>query len=413
MDLITPSPRQLQFHQWERGIFIHFGLRTFHEGFRDMDERRMSLENFMPEDLDCDQWAATAKAAGFNYMVMTAKHHDGFANWPSKTTDFSVANTPWRDGKGDVVSEFVEACRRHDVHPGLYYSPFDQACPVYEDEGAYDDFFIQQISEILEPFGEIDILWFDGCGSEGHQYDWGRIVGEIRRMQPGILIFNMGDPDIRWIGNEEGFAPLDTRCVADHVPFSINDTEGDRTEKRWLVPECDCRMRERNWFYSDQDEHTVKSVDELMGMYYYSVGRGANLLLNIGPDRRGKLPDADAARLGEFHAEIQRRIASPFATLAEASQEGNVWKVSRPEVFACDHAIVAEDIAQGERIARFAIRANVHNNHKPITVFEGRWPGARAVCQFPTIRARNIWMEVEECEGEPQVARLDFCYSAR
>ena len=207
-DRIRPSARQLEFQQWERGIFLHFGLRTFYEGYKDFDTRGMDPAKFNPTALDCDQWVTTAKQAGFNYMVMTAKHHDGFAVWPSKTTEFSVAASAWKDGQGDVVREFIEACRRHDVHPGLYYSPFDAACPVFGDEKAYDDFFITQISEILEPYGPIDVLWFDGCGSEGHTYDWPRIVGEIRRMQPGVLIFNMGDPDIRWIGNEHGYAPL-------------------------------------------------------------------------------------------------------------------------------------------------------------------------------------------------------------
>ena len=413
MSLITPSPRQIEYQQWQRGIFIHFGLRTFHEGFRDMDERKMSLDNFRPEEkVDCNQWVATAKAAGFEYMVLTAKHHDGFANWPSKTTDFNIANTPYMDGKGDVVKDFVEACRRHGMHPGLYYSPFDDASPVYDDEKAYDDYFITQISEILEPYGPIDILWFDGCGSEGHTYDWRRIIGEIRRMQPNILIFSLGDPDFRWVGNEEGYAPADTRHVSDRVPFSVNETDGEKAAERWLPAECDCRMRERNWFYSENDEHTVKSVDELMGMYTYSVGRGANLLLNVGPDRRCKLPDLDAQRLLEFDREIQRRFQNPFAILGDCKRDGLEWRYRSEDIFRCDHVILGEDITQGERISRFAIRARVHGNQKPITVFEGQWPGFQAICPFPTIRAKEIWVEVLECEAEPQVRRMEFIYSA-
>ncbi|MHB1356920.1 MAG: alpha-L-fucosidase, partial [Anaerolineae bacterium] len=202
-----PTARQLEYQDWEFGLFLHFGLRTFYEGYRDWDERRMSPAAFNPSQLDCDQWVRIAAQAGVRYMVLVAKHHDGFANWPSRYTDFSVASSPWRAGGGDVVREFTQACAKYGMKTGLYYSPADINCPVYQDPGAYDDYFINQISELLVPYGPIDILWFDGCGSNDHLYDWPRIMGEIRRMQPNILIFNMGDPDFRWVGNESGLAP--------------------------------------------------------------------------------------------------------------------------------------------------------------------------------------------------------------
>ena len=403
-----PTPRQLAFHTWERGLFLHFGLRTFYEGWRDFDPRPMDPARFDPVELDCDRWARVAKRAGFRYMILTAKHHDGFANWPSKTTDFSVAQSPWRGGQGDVIREFTDACHRHGLKVGLYYSPFDASSPVYEEERAYDDYFIAQISELLVPYGQIDILWFDGCGSEGHQYDWLRILGEIRQMQPEILIFNMGDPDIRWIGNEDGYAPLGTRNVVDHVPFSVNADDPAVAERRWLCPECDSRMRDRNWFYSDRDEHTVKSVDDLMGMYDYSCGRGCNMLINIGPDRRGLLPDADTARLIEFGDALQKRFSHPLATLADFTREGDSWAFESSSWTPVDHMVIGEDIALGESITRFAIKAQAGHSQMPITLYEGHTVGYRAICGFPTFRARRIWVEVLASESDIVLSRIEL-----
>ena len=286
MKTAIPTARRLEYQDWEFGMFMHFGIRTFYEGHRDWDGKPMSAEKFNPSNLDCNQWVETAKKAGMRYMVLTAKHHDGFANWPSKYTDFSVARAQWRGGKGDVIREFTDACRRGGMKCGLYYSPADWSCPVYKEEKAYDDYFINQVGEILTGYGDLDILWFDGCGSEGHTYDWKRIMGEVRRMQPRILIFNMGDPDFRWVGNESGLAPIpcwNTVVDSPHVEAPLVE----KGTPLWLPAECDCMMRFSNWFYEDADKDRVKGLDELMGLYYYSVGRGCNLMINIGPDRSG------------------------------------------------------------------------------------------------------------------------------
>jgi len=397
MGRALPTARQIEYQSWELGLFLHFGLRTFYEGFRDFDERKMSPEAFQPSELDCASWAKIAREAGFKYTIMTAKHHDGFALWPSSTTGFSVASSSWRSGKGDVVREFLEACRGAGLKSGLYYSPFDADSPVYADARAYDDFFIQQVSELLEPYGEIDILWFDGCGSEGHEYDWPRITAEIRRMQPNILIFNLGDPNIRWVGNEDGYAPLATSSVV--------TVDGGEV---WLPAECDSRMRDRNWFYSDADAHTVKSVDELMGMYYHACGRNSNMLINIGPDRRGLLPDLDAARLVAFGREVRRRFATPLANLADCEHTGDSWEYHASPSALVDHAVIGENIARGEAIRRFAIVATTWCSGKPITVFEGRTVGHKAICRFPPIRVRSIRLSVLEAEGGVELRQLEF-----
>lgn len=408
---IIPGARQLAFQDWEYGLFIHFGLRTFYEGYVDFDERPMSPSAFNPVELDCGQWIRTAKQAGMNYAVFTAKHHDGFSNWPSAYTEMSVAHTPWKDGKGDVVGKFVAACRKYGVKPGLYYSPYDASAESFLHDGkAYDDYFVNQITELPTKYGEIDILWFDGCGSEDHEYDWPRIFGEIRRLQPNILIFNMGDPDFRWVGNEDGVAPYPCWNTVDAVDFSIQTERKEQLgESLWLPAECDVQLR-ANWFYSDHDEHTVKSIDELIGLYYYSVGRGANLLLNIGPDRRGLLPDKDAERILEFGEVIRQRFASPIATLADCEREGRCWTFRPERPILLDHAVIQEELAHGESIRSFRISVMTQKSQRLIPVYEGKSVGHKAICRFAPIRAREVVMEVLESNGEPIVRELSFHY---
>ncbi|MDQ3812506.1 MAG: alpha-L-fucosidase [Armatimonadota bacterium] len=411
-----PTPQQLAFQDWEFGLFLHFGIRTFYEGHRDWDGKPMSPAAFNPTSLDCDQWARVAQEAGMKYIVFTAKHHDGFANWPSRCTDFSVASTPWQGGHGDVVREFTDACHRHDLKVGLYYSPAEWGSPTYENPKEYDDYFIRQVSELMTGYGEINMLWFDGCGSEGHEYDWPRIIGEIRRMQPNILIFNMGDPDYRWVGNEAGIAPLPCWNTVEAVPVSINTDQLEATadaQPQWLPAECDCRMREVNWFYSDADEHTVKSLDELMGLYYYSIGRGCNLLINIGPDRRGLLPDKDAARLLEFGAEIRRRFGHPLATLSDCRPAEQGWECSLQQPRFIDHAMIQEDLTTGEHVRRFALEVTSAYGGAPIVVYEGRNIGHKAICRFPPIKARNVRLTIREADGLVRIRALELHYARR
>ncbi|WP_054027472.1 alpha-L-fucosidase [Bacillus sp. FJAT-28004] len=408
---IKPTPKQLEYQSWEFGLFVHFGLRTFYEGYVDFDPRGMSPDLFNPQQLDCEQWIRTAKEAGMNYAVLTAKHHDGFSNWPSQYSSFSTKQSPWKDGKGDVVREFVEACRKYDVKPGLYYSPFDGSADFYnQDAKAYDDYFVNQITELLGQYGEIDILWFDGCGSEDHEYDWKRIIGEIRRLQPNILIFNMGDPDFRWVGNEDGIAPIPCWNVVDSLEFSIMTEEKESLpDKLWLPAECDVQMR-ANWFYSDSDEHTVKSLDQLMGLYYYSVGRGTNLLLNIGPDRQGLLPSKDVSRLAAMGAEIRSRFDNPIATLEQCIQNQNEWVYEPAHSHMLDHIVIQEDLSSGEHILNFQINIMTEKSHRTITVYEGQNIGHKAIVRFPPVKVRSVSLTVTKAKGEPSIKELSFYY---
>lgn len=391
---------QLEFLSWEMGAFFHFGIRTFYEGHKDWDLQDMPQEGFNPTSLDCNQWISTIKQAGMKYAVLVCKHHDGFANWPSAYTEYSVKNTPWKDGKGDVVREFVSACRRYDIKVGLYYSPA-QFGSEHQDSKSYDDYFINQLSELLCNYGKIDYLWFDGCGSENHTYDTVRIVKEIRRMQPDILIFNMWDPDTRWVGNEAGYVSLPNKNVVSELDFSIQTKEKMSVETRFLPGECDCRLRRQNWYYSDFDKDTIKSVDELMGMYYCSVGRGANLLLNISPDRRGLLPEADVERVIEFGNKIRECFEAPLPAVCGKTENGYSLSFSEPTLI--NHVMILENMEDAEKIEEFCVYAHPYPHGKPVMMVSGLSVGYKRILRFPSIFTQQIDIVIQKESGQSKI----------
>lgn len=378
---------QLEFLDWEFGVFFHFGIRTFNEGHKDWDMMPMELESFNPTDLDCDEWLRTASKAGARYAILVCKHHDGFANWPSSYTEYSVKNTPWKDGKGDVVREYVDACRKYGIKVGLYYSPA-QFGSAQMQSNDYDDYFINQIRELLTGYGKIDYLWFDGNGSEDHKYNTARIVAEIRKCQPEILIFNMWDPDTKWVGNESGVAHSPNKLTVGALDFSINkDIQDLLDEPKFLPTECDFRMRLENWFYSENDVHTVKSLDELMGLYYYSVGRGANFLINIGPDRSGRLPREDKAALLAFGEQLRKSFGPSITCNAEVENKKLVLSLEQQLV---NHVVLTEEIEPNNEIESFEIRIYPYSYGMPVTVFRGTTIGHKSIASFPTIRTNKV-----------------------
>ena len=389
------KPKQLEFLDWEFGVFFHFGIRSFYEGHADWDEKPMELSAFNPTELNCEHWIATAKEAGARYALLTCKHHDGFANWPSAYTDYSVKSSPWKNGQGDVVREFTDACRKYDMKVGLYYSPAQFGSKQMQGT-EYDDYFINQIGELLTGYGKIDYLWLDGCGSENHKYDAKRIVTAIRSMQPEVLIFDMWDPDVRWGCNESGMAPMPIRYTVNELDIAAqikNDPPMDRT--LFLPVECDFRMRLKNWFYSELDEDTVKSLPELMGLYEYSVGRGANMLINIGPDRRGLLPDKDAARLLEFGAEIRRRYGEPLLTVKSPKRVGNRFTVDLEEYALVDRVVLKEDLTRGEKITGVCVSVTPAIAWSPVPVSFNPSVGHKLIATFPPVRTRHIYIDIE------------------
>lgn len=404
MNGVIPKKEQLDFLDWELGVFFHFGIRTFFEGHKDWDLKEMSISAFNPTRLDCESWLKTIKEAGANYAIFVCKHHDGFCNWPSKYTNYSVANTPWKDGKGDVVREFVDACRKYDMRVGLYYSPAEFGSNTKNGK-EYDDYFVNQISELLSNYGKIDYLWFDGCGSEDHEYDTVRIVKAIRELQPNILLFNMWDPDTRWVGNESGVAHYPNFNVVNSLDFSVQtDMKDNLGEYRFLPVECDCRIRYSNWFYSENDEHTLKSVDELMGIYYYSVGRGANLLINIAPDRNGLLTEADSNRFTEFGNEIKRRFCSPINNVTINHIE-NIYQLQFSENKLVNHLIIEENIENCENVQKFKVLAYPTEYGAPITIFNGFTIGHKLIIEFATINTSKLEIIIEETNQKEKLKK--------
>ena len=395
-----PTPGQSAFQDWEFGTFFHFGIRTFYEGHVDWDGLPMPVEGFLPTELDCRQWARISKEAGARYAILVCKHHDGFANWPSKYSDYSVAQTPWKDGKGDVVQEFTDACRVEGLKVGLYYSP---AQAGFRDWSAkeYDDYFVNQITELLSNYGKIDYLWFDGCGSGDHQYDTERIIRVIRTLQPEILVFNMWDPDTRWIGNESGVAGVDNRSFVQAVDIAIDAVSPEKIAGGCYLPaECDFCMRGHTWFYSDCNEHMLKTPEELFGLYCTSVGNNANFLSNIGPDRRGLLPEKDAELLLGLGKEIRRRFEDGVVT-RDFTDEENVYTLHFADEESDEQlvsgVVLEEDLTDGEKIEAFHVEIGPSRYGARLQpLYYGKTVGHKRICMFPVVRTGTVKIVLDE-----------------
>src|SRR5215510_3605777 len=332
----VPSARQLAWHDLEFYGFLHFTLNTFTDkewGYGDEPE-----SVFNPAALDARQWARVARDAGMKGLILTAKHHDGFVLWPSRLTTHSVKNSPWKNGGGDVVAELAQACREAGLKFGVYLSPWDRN---HKDYGtpAYLEYYRAQLRELLTSYGDLFEVWFDGAnGGDGYYggarekrtidgstyYDWANTWSLVRQLQPNAVMFSDAGPDIRWVGNERGVAfetswsPITLRGIYPGAPGYTKIAAGAPDGADWAPPEVDVSIRP-GWFYHPAEDARVKSLDRLVEIYEQSVGRGANLLLNIPPDRRGLIPDVDAARLREFGETIAATYKTDLARDARAT----------------------------------------------------------------------------------------------
>ena len=383
----VPTDAQLAWQRMGMGMFVHFGLNTFAD--REWSDGTLPADSFDPSNLDARQWARTAAALGAEYVILTAKHHDGFCLWPTATTAYSVASSPWRSGKGDVVADLAEACRDEDLRLGLYLSPWDRNFPSYSDPEAYDELYVAQLTELCTGYGPLVELWFDGAGSEGHRYDWTRYMEVVRSHQPDAMIFNMGDPTIRWIGNEDGLADDPVRYVIDSTPDSqYVETATSLATEAYLPPECDVSLR-RKWFWSPDDE--PKSVEHLLAIYYRSIGLGANLLLNVPPDRSGRISGTDAARLAEFRSELDRRLGIPVPT--RLSQDGNSVIVHWDAPLTLEHVELEEDLGDGQRV--FGHSVSIDGS----VVAGGGSIGVRRIHPIPSVVAHRLAIDLTGVGG--------------
>ncbi len=330
----VPSARQLRWHALEYYGFIHFTVNTFTGKEWGYGDEAPAL--FNPAAFDAEQIAGAAAAGGMAGLILTCKHHDGFCLWPSRHTAHSVRHAPWRGGRGDLVREVADACRRRGLRFGVYLSPWDRHHADYG-RPAYVAFYRDQLRELLTEYGPLFEVWFDGAnGGDGYYggaretrridrrayYDWPGTWEQVRALQPDAAIFSDGGWDVRWVGNERGVAgdPCWHRLDRDRFfPGEADEAQlnsGHRFGSHWVPAECDVSIR-KGWFHHPATDETVRSPDNLMDLYYQSVGRGASLLLNLAPDRRGLLVDREVAALREFKG---RRDAAFGRNLAETAR---------------------------------------------------------------------------------------------
>jgi alpha-L-fucosidase len=246
------------------------------------------------------------EASGANYVVLFAKHHDGFCLWPTDQTDYSIKASPFQGGKGDIVRDVAAAARRHGLKFGIYLSPWDRHDPRYKDSAAYDKYYQSELEELVQNYGDLVEFWLDGAGSGGHVYDFKRIIETLRTYQPNTVVFAdtalFEYGDARWVGTESGRVGYENWNVIDRHGFL-----------RWRPVEADTPLRDQHWFWHPNDEKSLKSLNELLTTWDQTVGRGAQLMLGVAPDHRGLLPDSDVARLKEFGAALKARSSHNLA----------------------------------------------------------------------------------------------------
>jgi len=419
----VPTAAQLAWQRDELALFAHFGVNTFTD--REWGDGTEDPRIFNPARFDARQWARAARAAGFRSIVLTAKHHDGFCLWPSAHTRHSVASSPWRDGKGDVVREVADACRAEGLGLGLYLSPWDRHEPRYGSGAPYMNYYCAQLEELLTRYGRVVEVWFDGANGEGpngkrQAYDWGRIHATVRKLAPQAVMFSDAGPDVRWIGNEKGVAGETCWSTIDpaSVPYAGYDApnvgallqEGDPRGSVWRPGETDVSIRP-GWFWHPAEDSKVRSADNLMALYFSSVGRNSKLLLNVPPTRDGVLHDADVQALAAFGARRRAMLARDLArggrVRAGGRDAGAVvraddrrwWsaptgateatlELTLPQAVSCNVLRLQEPIALGQVVERWSLAAESEGGWRDLA--GGTTIGYTRLARFETVSAQRF-----------------------
>lgn len=335
--LPVPSPAQMQWHEMEMNAFIHFTTNTFTGLEWGYGDENPAI--FNPSDFNADQWISTLKDAGFKGAILTCKHHDGFCIWPSKFTEHDVENSPWKDGKGDVVKAVADACKKHGLEFGVYLSPWDRNHPEYG-RPPYIDYYRNQLEEIFTSYGPIFEMWFDGAnGGTGYYggarekraingatyYDWPVTLALVREMEPDIIFFSDAGPGVRWVGNERGvvsetnwntITPDTLHAGKAGISDLLNTGHPEGTH--WIPAEVDVSIRP-GWFYHEEEDSKVKTPEQLFDIYLTSVGRGSTLLLNVPPDKRGLIHELDVAALKGWRQMLDSAFSDNLAAKAEVT----------------------------------------------------------------------------------------------
>lgn len=442
---LTPTPRQLRWQQLELTGFFHFGVNTFTG--KEWGDGKEDPQIFNPTQLDAGQWVRTAKAAGIKQVIITAKHHDGFCLWPTATTKHSVASSPWKNGKGDAVKDVADACKKEGIGFGVYLSPWDMNSPLYGSD-AYNDFFVQQLTELLTNYGQVDEVWFDGANGEGPNgkkqvYDFDRWYKLIRTLQPQAVIAIMG-PDVRWVGTETGYGRQTEWSVvpADNMdPSKIAETSqqdlafkpqgdmmGDDLGSRekiknakalvWYPAETDVSIRP-GWFFHEKEN--PKSPEALLDIYFNSVGRNGVLLLNIPPDKRGLIHEKDIAALTDWKKRrdgifsknlVKNKVAKSLGDNNDISSiawpQNGFIEINTKKPITFNVLKLQENISKGQRIEAFELEYKSGDNW--VSATKGTTVGYARLLRFPNITASSIRLKITQSRLEPNLAELGLYF---
>lgn len=438
----VPTQSQLAWQNMEYYFFVHFGPNTFTD--LEWGKGTEKEQVFDPKRLDCEQWCRIAKAAGAKGIMITAKHHDGFCLWPSKFSTHTVRESTWKNGKGDVLKELSEACKKYGLKFGVYLSPWDRNHPAYGTP-KYNDVFVNMLKEIFTNYGPIWELWWDGANGEGPNgkkqiYDFSRFEKLVRKLSPNTIIFSDIGPDARWCGNENGFAgetnwnTLDTAGFKRGVGAPPTDTlnEGNIYGKNWIPEECDVSIRP-GWFYHKKEDSLVKTSKELFEIYLKSVGRGANLILNVPPDARGLITQYDSASLIGFKKlrdesfsnnlskksiiyfisdkkerttkKISDENDRSFETITTPKLQSVRIALNQPGKISC--IVLKENLTNGQHCAKFKLKI-LDKNHSLIKQIEGTTIGHKRILTFPEIEAGYIEFSIESQKGPTNIEGISI-----
>ena len=443
--LPVPEPKQVEWQQMETYAFIHFGLNTFNDrewGYGDTDPK-----TFNPTNLDCEQWAQTLVKAGMKGVILTAKHHDGFCLWPFEGTDYSVKNSPWKNGQGNVVKELSEACKKYGLKFAVYLSPWDRHQANYGTP-EYLPYFYAQLHDLLTNYGPVFEVWFDGAnGGDGwyggakdirtidrkNYYNYPRIYEMLDSIQPQAIIFSDGGPGCRWVGNEKGFAGATNwsflRKGEVHPGYDKNYElqYGHPDGNQWVPAECDVSIRP-GWFYHPEEDDRVKSPDQLVDLYYRSVGHNATLLLNFPVDRRGLIHPVDSANAVRFHEMIQRQLKTnlvagmtpkvsnerggDFVASALTDDNFDTYWATEDGVTTADiefsfdtptrmnRMMLQEYIPLGQRVKAFVVEYLDKNTWLPVKLNEETTTiGYKRLLRFETVETKGIRIRITDARG--------------
>lgn len=458
---VRPSERQYAWQKLEFYGFVHFGMNTMTD--REWGTGGEDPAWFDPRHIDADAWASAFRDAGMRGLILTAKHHDGFCLWPSRYTTHSVAASPWRDGRGDLVREVSEACARNGLAFGVYLSPWDRAEAAYGSGAAYDDFYVGQLTELLTGYGPVFSVWLDGANGEGPDgrrqvYDWERYFRTVRALQPEAVISVVG-PDVRWCGNEAGHTRpdewsvvpselQDAERIAEHSQKSDDGTFGRRVRSGdedlgsravltggigdlvWYPAEVNTSIRP-GWFHHPAEDGSVRSPDELLDLYDRAVGGNSTLLLNVPPDRDGQVGELDRASLaglGEILRQRRARVvrgvrmtfsSNPRGTRADqlVSLQNDIgwWRpdaddpapwveIELESPTLVDGLVLKEQITEGQRIEQVRVLHDVGERWVPLA--DVGCVGYQRTCRLDPVRVRRVRIEIAASRLSPTLAGI-------